>query len=41
MKKILLIALLIVGCEKDDTPTTHKHDDGHFTCIWGPNELVD
>ena len=39
--KLLLIALLIVGCEKDDAPTTHEHDDGHFTCIWGTNELVD
>ena len=35
----LFILLLIVGCEDGDAPTTHEHDDGHFTCIWGANAL--
>ena len=41
MKKLLLAIVLIVGCEDEDAPTAISHDDGHFTCIWGTNSLVD
>ena len=33
MKKLLFAIALIVGCEDDDAPTTHEHDDGPLTYV--------
>ena len=38
MKKLLIIALLFVGCEDAPTEHTQEHDIGHYSCIFFPGD---